>query len=177
MLDLIQSIEKARKAYDAKDDQAVVAVLNEPSIAIPHREKRDRDWLAKTLGPDEARKVLATLRASDDELVQAEYYAVNSSGVDLSTDLRQGLIAQLGRAARWSPETIQKLLAAGVTRTSPAQQALGRDVTLEDVSRARIHEDLKGRVAKAYNAVIAAIDAGEVVDTDGAKAAFAAEVS
>lgn len=160
----------------ASDDAGVVAALNAKSRRHVDTTLRSARWLIVTFGAESAGLILGTLKAvaASNPVVDAGYLSLNSDGLDLSHTTTQQLIDVLAGVGNWPAELTSALKAKGVWYTSAAGDAFGRDITAQDVADCRQWHGLNRRVVAAYNAVVAAIDSGEVTDFDGAVAVFQA---
>jgi len=168
--------QHASTDYAAGDDAAVVAKLNAATHRHVDSTLRSARWLIVTFGPEQAGLILFTVKSvgANNPVVDAGYLSLNSDGLDLSHSTTQALIDVLAQAGSWPDELRDALKAKGVWYTSPAGDAFGRDITVEDVAACRVWHGLNRRTVAAHNAVQAAIEAGEVTDFAGAVAVFQA---
>ena len=178
ILDLINSDATAKAAFDDDDDQLVIDTLNAQSLDKTDNTRRDSDWLSTepafasildpATGATEADVIIETLRAGSGR-VRIQYDKLAGNGIDLSNSIVQSSISVIAIAGGWPMGLAGKLAAFGVWTTSPAKDAIGRLLTLADVSAARATQARATDVADrtAYLAVLQAVldqQAGTIAD-------------
>jgi len=132
MLVLIQTHAPAEFAAD--DDQGVIDILNANSVTLQHGGRKQAGkvmavLIANSIDPS---TIIATILTGTNELLKSFLRVLEGQGVDFSTDGNQSVLSQYPDA------TVRDvLLSIGRTETSPAQEALSRDATLDDVTSAR----------------------------------------
>jgi hypothetical protein len=138
---------------------------------------------AKVLTDEEQELVSATLlAAAGQSAAMADYRALLlGPGLDWSDSRFQSRLDLLAAAGSWPAETLAKLQGIGI-QTAPRWQSYGSSITVEPTlesiaaARATIATDaVRQQLADRYNAVVAAIDAGEVATWDAVRAALGAE--
>lgn len=170
--------QHAPDEYSANDDAAVLTILNTKSIEKSDSTRRTLTYLLDNLTPEEAVVVRTVLRSS--EYLKIAYDALNGTGIDLSSPKTQAMLDQLTAANAWTdafPNLGTKLKEFGKWSVSPAEEVLERDATQDDINAARQYEAesvVRPWAAARYNAVVAAIDAGET-DQAALRLVFAAE--
>ena len=146
---LLEAIKaNASEQATAGDYAAVAAILNAQSINVSDSTYYTSRYLVTLLGPDNYRLVSGSLAAigSQDPLVKDIHQTLNTTGVDFSTELTQGMIDLLGANAGWSQELIDTLKAIGRSKTSLAIQELGSAVTAEQCEAAWMRDILTATV-------------------------------
>lgn len=174
MLNLIE--QYAASEFASGDDQSVVDKLN--ATTIEHRNTELQSIRAVRVKLGEAIATAAagglTAAAQQNPLMDAMYIAVSTTGIDFAAPETQETIDQLTAAGVWNADVGAALQLMGVWYTSPAQEHLGRDVTLAEVAQLRV--DLAATTAKTslhqmqaelHNEITAAIESGEITDTAG----------
>ena len=120
---------------------AVAATLNAQTVEVSN----DKSWtmadLITLLGAESAAVIGGTIQAAgaSNPIFAGAWLALNITGLQLHTDERQAMIAGLADAAGWPAELKAAALAAGLTYTSLAGEA----VTAEECEAAWLL-DLKG---------------------------------
>ena len=122
---------------------SVAATLNAKTVVVRNPKSWTMADLVTLLGVEDAALVGGTIQAAgvSNPIFAGAWIALNVTGLQLHTDERQGMIAQLAAAGGWKEELTAKALAAGVTYTSLA----GGDVTAEEcrlvVEAAKLESD------------------------------------
>lgn len=139
---------------------------------------------AKVLTDAEQDLVSATLlAAAGQSAAMADYRALLlGPGLDWSDSRFQSRLDLLAAAGSWPAETLATLKAIGI-QTAPCWQsytgvlAITVEPTLESIAAARATiatDAVRQQLADRYNAVVAAMDAGEVATWDAVRAAMGA---
>lgn len=138
---------------------------------------------AKVLTDEEQELVSATLlAAAGQSAAMADYRALLlGPGLDWSDSRFQSRLELLAAAGSWPGETLATLKSIGI-QTAPRWQSYDGAITVEPTlesiaaARATIATDaVRQQLADRYNAVVAAMDAGEVATWDAVRAALGAE--
>ena len=183
---LIKGNVDAATAFAAGDDEAVLAILNDPSkVVITNDESWTFATLQAELGSEvvgNARLVIEAFAEGDAEsaplpagfgeyvraLARMDLELLSGPGLNLNDDGLQEFLRQpqvdLGHVADLGRRT-----------ASFAQQHLGSDLTQDDIDSAReevLKQALRTSAAVAYNVVAASIDDGSITSVDEIKAAF-----
>ncbi len=158
--DTVSTLSGAWADFQATDDQDAVDKLNTVDIVKTDSTPYTVRYLMATLAPADSALVLGTLQASSDPLVKAGYDAMCAVGLDLSNPLTQTLIDGVGLAGGWDQSLIDTIKGWGQWTTSHAQEHLGRDATLQDMTDTHAYLDLTERATGNFQAAKAAIEAG-----------------
>ncbi len=138
---------------------------------------------AKVLTDSEQELVSATLlAAAGQSAAMADYRALLlGPGLDWSDSRFQARLDLLAAAGSWPAETLATLKSLGI-QTAPRWQsydgAIAVEPTLESIAAARATiatDAVRQQLADRYNAVVAAMDAGEVATWDAVRAALGVE--
>ena len=156
LLDLINSDPAAKAAFDTSNDQGAIDVLNAATVTQLHVGRKQAGevmavLIAASIDPS---SVLTTVASGGNELLKSFLRVLEAQGADFSTDDNQMILAQYPDA------TVRAvLLGVGRSTVSPAQDAMGRAVTLEDMTAGRAWQTRQAEIADriAYLAVLQAV--------------------
>jgi 3-deoxy-D-manno-octulosonic-acid transferase len=124
LIDLIKT--HTLEAAQAGNWSAVAATLNAQTVEV----RNDKSWtmadLITLLGAESAAVIGGTIQAAgaSNPIFAGAWLALNITGLQLHTDERQAMIAGLADAAGWPAELKAGALAAGLTYTSLAGEAV-----------------------------------------------------
>ena len=124
LIDLIKT--HALAAAQAGDWTAVAAILNAQTVEV----RNDKSWtmadLITLLGAESAAVIGGTIQAAGvtNPIFAGAWLALNITGLQLHTDERQQMISGLADAAGWPEGLKAAALAAGLTYTSLAGEAV-----------------------------------------------------
>lgn len=181
--DLIDANPDALAAVQARDDAAASTLLNTPSQTVPKPQSRltelgtlDVLIMAHAMNgsPDPAtaanNDLTAVENAAEAQGAQALLSRavrilkdVAGQGLDFGNLATQAMIAQLRDTTILSTVGANALLAFGSQTLSPAQLALGREVTSEEIAKEyvvdRVAEDNENNVIDRYDDLLGAQEA------------------
>lgn len=105
---------------------AVAATLNAPTVEVRNPKSWTMADLITLLGEESAAVVGGTIQAAGatNPIFAGAWLALNITGLQLHTDERQAMISGLADAAGWPGELKAAALAAGLTYTSLAGEAV-----------------------------------------------------
>lgn len=164
-MSLIELIKQhASEAATAGDYALVASVLNANDVDVVDDTYYTSRYLVTLLGVDTYRIVSGSLAAIGevDPLVKDIHQTLNTTGVDFSTELTQGMIDLLGANAGWSQELIDRLKAIGRSKTSLALKELGAAVTAEECEAAWMKDILTATVRDRSATARYGIDGGTI---------------
>ncbi len=180
--DLIQ--QHAADEFAANDDAAVLSIMNDVTAVTIRKPgvKSQAELLslmvAKGYSLGQLNTILAAIETGSDRLLAAFFAGLTTRGQDFSTTESQLVLA------RHSDDDIRAdLMAIGCVHMSRAQQSLNRAWVQQDTDDARSWWANEGdkqarrqKVASAYNAIVAAIDADTVATDQQAIDMFESEM-
>ena len=139
LIDIIKA--NALAAAQTGDWSAVAATLNAQTVEVRNAKSWTMAELITLLGPESAAVIGGTIQAAGvtNPIFAGAWLALNITGLQLHTDERQAMISSLADAAGWPEGLKAAALAAGLTYTSLAGEA----VTAEECEAAWLL-DLKG---------------------------------
>ena len=162
ILDLINLNPDIKADFDAGNDQAAIDGLNASTVNKLHTGRKQAGevmavLMAASIDPS---SVLAAVSSGSNELLKSFLRVLEGQGADFSTDENQIILAQYPDVA-----VRNVLLGIGRSTVSPAQDAIGRAVTLADMTAAHAVQDqqtLEQQWAAEQNSGInAAVAAGD----------------
>jgi hypothetical protein len=178
MREVIESISEARKACLAGDTAGCLAIINasagQHAVTLKHSQARDVNFFQNNLTDAEFDAVFNALYSAEATTprVKEALGALRSPlGLDMSNPLVQGML-EVFRPV-WGDALTDKMKGYGVEVKSPAQNAKGRDAVAQDVTDAKTQIELVQPEADGHNAVVDAIESGDVTTTGQAAALFA----
>jgi hypothetical protein len=118
LIDLIKTHALANA--QAGNWAAVAAILNAQTVEVRNSKSWTMADLITLLGAESAAVVGGTIQAAGatNPIFNGAWLALNITGLQLHTDERQEMIAELADAAGWPAELKAAALAAGLTYTS-----------------------------------------------------------
>lgn len=171
-MSLIELIKQhASEAATAGDYALVASVLNANDVDVVDDTYYTSRYLVTLLGVDTYRIVSGSLAAIGevDPLVKDIHQTLNTTGVDFSTELTQGMIDLLGANAGWPQELIDTLKAIGRSQTSIALKELGAAVTAEQCESAWMKSYLADWLENARGNALGKIQSGEISTLEALK--------
>ena len=152
----------ALAAAQAGDWSAVAATLNAQTVEVRNAKSWTMADLITLLGAESAAVIGGTIQAAGvtNPIFAGAWLALNITGLQLHTDERQAMISGLADAAGWPAELKAAALAAGLTYTSLAGEAVTTDDCRKawTISETRQTVNLLSAKATAVNAWCDALD-------------------
>lgn len=158
----------------------LLSALNLANISRENHELQSAKQLPIVFGVEAATQIIGAFKAiaAQNPLFDSMYIALSTVGLDFSHPIIQGSIDSLVQAGVFSADQGASIKGLGIWQVSLATMHFQQDVTQEDVDAVIIlyaRRQLQRQVAERYNAVVTAVEAGEVVSWEEARAMMGGE--